>query len=93
MAAGIGLSEGAVVAEGAPLEGEKVVVSGSVPGLSRSQAQEAVERLGGKSSSAVSASTTLLVAGEGAGSKVAKAEALGVRVMSAEDFAALVARS
>jgi DNA ligase (NAD+) len=93
IAAGIGVSEGTVVAADAPLAGEKVVVSGSVPGLSRTQAQEAVERLGGKSSSSVSSSTTLLVAGEGAGSKVAKAESLGVRVMDASEFAKLVAAS
>jgi len=93
IAAGIGLTENAVLAAGAPLAGQKVVVSGTVPGMSRSQAQEAVERLGGKSSGSVSSSTTLLVAGEGAGTKVAKAESLGIKVMSAEDFAALVSAS
>jgi DNA ligase (NAD+) len=74
-----------------PLAGKKVVVSGNVPGLSRTEANEAVEALGGKSSSSVSKNTDLLVAGAGAGSKVAKAEALGVAVMDAADFAALVA--
>lgn len=74
-----------------PLSGKTVVVSGSVPGLSRNEANEWVERLGGKSSGSVSAKTSVLVAGEGAGSKSAKAAELGVAIMSAEDFAALVA--
>jgi DNA ligase (NAD+) len=73
-----------------PFTGMTVVVSGSVPGLSRNEANEAVERLGGKSSSSVSKNTSLLVAGDGAGSKAAKAESLGVKVMPAEEFAALV---
>lgn len=75
-----------------PWAGKKVVVSGSVPGLSRNEANEWVERLGGKSSGSVSKNTDLLVAGDGAGSKLAKAEQLGVDVMSADEFAALVAQ-
>lgn len=75
-----------------PLAGKTVVVSGSVPGLSRNEANEWVERLGGKSSGSVSAKTSLLVAGDGSGSKSEKAASLGVPVMSAEDFAALVAQ-
>jgi DNA ligase (NAD+) len=68
-----------------------VVVTGSVPGLTRNEGNEAVERLGGKSSGSVSARTDLVVAGDGAGSKAAKAEELGVRIMAAERFAALLA--
>lgn len=75
-----------------PLAGKKVVVSGSVPGMGRNEANEAVEALGGKSSGSVSKNTDLLVAGDGAGSKVAKAESLGVEVMDAAAFAALVAQ-
>ncbi|MGI5184726.1 NAD-dependent DNA ligase LigA [Dactylosporangium sp. CA-152071] len=74
-----------------PFTGLTVVVSGTVPGLSRNEANEAVERLGGSSSGSVSKKTNLLIAGDGAGSKVAKAESLGVRVMSADEFAALLA--
>ena len=51
----------------------------------------AVERLGGSASGSVSARTDLVVAGDGAGSKMDKAEALGVRIMPAERFAALLA--
>lgn len=68
-----------------------VVVTGSVPGLTRNEGNEAVERLGGKSSGSVSARTDLVVVGDGAGSKAAKAEALGVRIMPADRFAALLA--
>lgn len=87
-ALGIGQVENTQVAS-SELTGLTVVVSGSVPGMTRTQAQELVERLGGRASSSISANTSLLVAGPGAGSKVAKAQSLGVRVMSAEDFAAL----
>jgi DNA ligase (NAD+) len=72
-----------------PLAGKKVVVTGTVPGLTRTQAQEAVEKLGGVSSGSVSKSTDLVVVGDGAGSKADKATELGITIMSAEDFAAL----
>ncbi|GAA1083466.1 NAD-dependent DNA ligase LigA [Kitasatospora arboriphila] len=78
-----------------PLAGEAVVVTGSMTGpladLSRNQMNELIERAGGKASSSVSKRTTLLVAGEKAGSKRAKAEELGIRVISPEDLAELVA--
>jgi DNA ligase (NAD+) len=67
-----------------------VVVTGSVPGLTRNEGNEAVERLGGKSSGSVSKKTDLVVVGEGAGSKAEKAEQLGVRIMPAEEFAELL---
>jgi DNA ligase (NAD+) len=68
-----------------------VVVTGSVPGLTRNEGNEAVERLGGKSSNSVSKRTDLVVVGEGAGSKADKAAELGVRIMPADEFAALLA--
>ncbi|MDH6708138.1 DNA ligase (NAD+) [Kitasatospora sp. MAA19] len=78
-----------------PLAGQSVVVTGSMTGalaeLSRNAMNELIERAGGKASSSVSKRTTLLVAGEKAGSKRAKAEELGVAVMTPEEFAALVA--
>ena len=74
-----------------PFVGMKVVVSGTVPGMGRTEAQEAAIKLGAVVSGSVSKNTSLLVAGDGAGSKMTKAEALGVTVMPAEDFAALYA--
>lgn len=75
-------------ADGTPL---RVVVTGAIPGLTRTEGNEAVERLGGTSSGSVSARTDLVVVGEGAGSKAAKATELGIRIMPAEEFAALLA--
>jgi DNA ligase (NAD+) len=68
-----------------------VVVTGSVPGLTRNQGNEAVESLGGRPSGSVSARTDLVVVGDGAGSKADKAEQLGLRIMPADRFAALLA--
>ncbi|MFJ8752742.1 NAD-dependent DNA ligase LigA [Streptomyces sp. NPDC102441] len=79
---------------GLPLAGMTVVVTGAMTGaleeLSRNQMNELIERAGGKSSSSVSKRTSLLVAGEKAGSKRAKAEDLGVRIAAPEEFAELV---
>jgi len=81
--------------EGGPLAGMAVVVTGAMTGplekLSRNQMNELIERAGGRSSSSVSKKTTLVVAGEGAGSKRAKAEALDIRLATPDEFAALVA--
>lgn len=78
-----------------PLAGMAVVVTGAMTGalekLSRNQMNELVERAGGRASSSVSKKTTLVVAGEGAGSKRAKAETLGIRLASPDEFAILVA--
>ncbi|MEZ0072104.1 NAD-dependent DNA ligase LigA [Planotetraspora sp. GP83] len=77
-----------------PLTGMAVVVTGSMSGpleaLSRNQMNELIERAGGKASSSISARTALLVAGEKAGSKKDKAAALGVRIATPEEFAAMV---
>ncbi|MFF4197278.1 NAD-dependent DNA ligase LigA [Nonomuraea sp. NPDC001831] len=81
-------------ASGLPLAGMSVVVTGAMSGtleaLSRNEMNELIERAGGKASSSVSAKTSLLVAGEKAGSKRAKAESLGVRIVPPEEFAELV---
>ncbi|MEV0713740.1 NAD-dependent DNA ligase LigA [Asanoa sp. NPDC050611] len=68
-----------------------VVVTGAVPGLTRDEGNEAVERLGGKSSGSVSKRTDLVVVGEGAGSKATKAEDIGIPILPAERFADLLA--
>ncbi|MCG5218715.1 NAD-dependent DNA ligase LigA [Streptosporangium sp. KLBMP 9127] len=77
-----------------PLAGMSVVVTGAMSGelaaLTRNQMNELIERAGGKASSSVSAKTSLLVAGEKAGSKRTKAESLGVRVVGPEEFAGLI---
>lgn len=77
-----------------PLAGMTVVVTGAMSGalekLSRNQMNELIERAGGKSSSSVSQRTSLLVAGDKAGSKRTKAEDLGIRIAAPEEFAELV---
>jgi DNA ligase (NAD+) len=73
--------------DGAPMT---VVVTGSVPGLTRDEGNEAVERLGGKSTGSVSKRTDLVVVGDGAGSKAAKAEDLGIPIMPSARFADLL---
>lgn len=65
---------------GLPLSGEVAVVTGTLPSLSREEAEVWLKRLGAKVTGSVSPKTTLLLAGEKAGSKLAKAEALGIPV-------------
>ena len=80
---------------GGPLAGMTVVVTGAMTGplekLSRNQMNELIEHAGGRSSSSVSKKTSLVVAGDGAGSKRTKAEDLGIRLATPDEFAAMVA--
>ncbi|MEE9162829.1 MAG: helix-hairpin-helix domain-containing protein, partial [Candidatus Neomarinimicrobiota bacterium] len=73
-----------------PLAGQTFVFSGALEGLTRQEAEERVTRLGGRAASSVSKQTTYLVAGPGAGAKRAKAEELGVEVISEEEFLKLL---
>ena len=74
------------------LAGATVVVTGTIPGYTRDQAEDAVRQAGGKPTSSVSQKTTVVVAGEGAGVKREKAESLGVRIVEAEDFSQLLVK-
>ncbi|MBU6214573.1 NAD-dependent DNA ligase LigA [Patescibacteria group bacterium] len=69
-----------------PLAGQTIVITGTLPTLSREEAEARVRLAGGKAGSAVSVKTSFVVAGSSAGSKLAKAEELGVPVMSEADF-------
>ena len=73
------------------LAGVTVVITGTLPSLSRDEAAEAVRAAGGKVSSSVSKKTSFVVAGENAGSKYDKAVELGVPILDEEGFRALTA--
>ncbi len=77
-------------AEGGPLEGKTFVITGALPNLSRSEATALIKRAGGKVTSSVSKNTDHVVAGKSPGSKLAKAEALGVDVIDEDGLRALL---
>ena len=72
------------------LKGKTFVFTGALSSFTRDEAQEIVERLGARATSSVSKKTDYVVAGEGAGSKLEKASALGITVLSEEAFKELV---
>lgn len=73
-------------AEPGPLEGKTVVITGSIEGFSRSEAEEAVRAAGGKTSGSVSRKTDFVVVGEDPGSKYDKARELGVTIIPGPGF-------
>src|SRR5690606_24051156 len=81
---------GAAAAAGGVLDGLTVVATGSLDGYSREGAQEAIIKAGGKAASSVSKKTDFVAAGPGAGSKLAKAEDRGIRILDAPQFHILV---
>ncbi len=84
------LPEPRVAAAAGPLTGKTIVVSGSIEGYSRDEAEAEIRAAGGKPAGSVSKKTDFLVAGPGAGSKLAKAEELGIPVIPPEGFEELL---
>ncbi|MDX1787404.1 MAG: NAD-dependent DNA ligase LigA [Psychrobacter sp.] len=79
-----------VVSEGLPLDGQTWVITGALDSMARDEAKAKLQALGAKVSGSISAKTTALLAGDKAGSKMAKAEKLGVKVVGEEEFLVLV---
>ena len=75
-----------MIAGNQPLEGEIWVLTGSLQGVTRDEGKAILQRLGAKVTGSVSAKTSAVLAGEKAGSKRAKAEKLGVRVVTEDEF-------
>ena len=78
------------VQTGGKLSGEKVVLTGTLTEFKRQEASNIIESLGGEVMSSVSKLTTLVVAGEDAGSKLQKAIALGIKVIDEQEFKKLI---
>ena len=72
------------------LTGKTFVLTGTLSSLGRKEAEEAIARLGGKASGSVSKKTSYVVAGEEAGSKLRKAQELGIPVLSEAEFLAMI---
>ena len=71
-------------------EGKTFVLTGTLEKYTRNEASDIIERFGGKTSSSVSKKTDYVIAGEDAGSKLVKAQQLGVKILSDEKFESMV---
>ena len=74
-------------------KGEKVVLTGTLTEFKRSDAQKIIENYGGECMSSVSKATTMVLAGENAGSKLDKARALGVKIISEQEFKDIISKA
>ena len=71
---------------GGPFAGKTLVVTGAIPGMTRSEVEERIRELGGSVASSVSGNTFAVVVGESAGSKLERARELGIRIIEAQEF-------
>jgi len=90
-AAGINMSETNIKTEAkADFLGKTFVLTGTLSSMERKAAQELIEHLGGKAAGSVSKKTDYVIAGENAGSKLAKAQELGIKVLTEEEFLQMI---
>jgi DNA ligase (NAD+) len=90
---GVNFIEPRAVVAGGPLSGKTAVITGTLPTLSRARATSMIEAAGGRVTGSVSKSTSFLVAGEEAGSKLEKAKSLGVDIIDEAELLRRVASS
>ncbi len=89
-AAGLQFTYKSTRPKGGPLAGMTFVLTGTLPNLKREDARKLIETAGGKVAGSVSQKTTFVVAGEDSGSKLAKAQELGVKVLTEEQLLDLI---
>ena len=90
---GVRIKQAEAKNESGIFSGEKVVLTGSMQAYTRGEAQKLIEAEGGECQSGVSSKTTLVIAGEEAGSKLEKAQKLGVRIIDEREFLRLLAEN
>jgi DNA ligase (NAD+) len=84
------LTESTAAPVGESFAGVTFVLTGTLPTMSRDEAAALIKARGGKVSSSVSKKTSFVVAGDAAGSKLTKAESLGIKIISEDDFADMI---
>jgi len=89
-AAGVNLGEEAAMPKELPLAGQEFVITGRLEAFTRQEAEERIKALGGTTKDNVTQKTNCLVAGTDPGSKLARAQALGIKQLTEEDFIRLL---
>ena len=87
---GVQMKPSQIVSQEGVFSGKTFVLTGTLPTMSRKEASTIIEQKGGKTSSSVSKKTDFVLAGEDAGSKLTKAQALGVTIISEEEFLKMI---
>lgn len=87
---GLQMKPSAPKKSGGIFEGKTFVLTGTLPTMKRSEASKLIEQHGGKTSSSVSKKTSYVLAGSDAGSKLTKAQTLGIQILSEEEFLEMI---